>query len=174
MQFVNPKVTIGFDFDRWANQPLQHLAHFDDIARIVKGGNLDIRFSARGHQFYCGIMSDFNFSAEPRAPRFLEWISRCRKAAAFLKCNPLFPASNNFSSLETQEIRFLLQMLETGRYEEPYDGDPFSMSGEMDRTFEPDPNEPGQFETTNQYRDIDFLGVKVSLGLSNTLLATSD
>ncbi len=34
----------------------------------------------------------------------------------------------------------------------------------MDRTFEPDPNEPGQFETTNQYRDIDFLGVKVSLG----------
>ncbi|MCE0483126.1 MAG: DUF4365 domain-containing protein [Methylacidiphilales bacterium] len=159
-----PNLTFGFDFAAWEGQPLLSLSHFDDLIRLTRSSKLSLRYLIRGGQLFRGHQDPFNLSSQPQIGSILGWLTTCRKVAAFVRCNPVYPERHHLSAFETNDMRFLGQMIEEGKHEQPYADEDFEMVGDIPIQVEPGQTEVDKVQMPGQFREVDFLGMKTLFG----------
>lgn len=165
----NPQVTLGFKFSVWAGQPLQFLAHFDDLKKLFEGRPLMIKLLVRGREAYRGRVEVADFTPDRFLTQSLNWIDKLRHTSVLLGQNPPFPSEDRLADLDTPDARFLVQLATTGKWERSFAGETFEMAGEISQKLEPSEKEVGSFSLFNQYENVNFLGNLVKVGpLSHT------
>jgi hypothetical protein len=161
----NPDMTVGFEFSKWADQPLLHLAYFDDLKRLFEGHPLRLRFLARGQQLFEGKVESKDLLPGEFLADSIGWLGKLRQAAGFFGVNPPFPGeTEKLSALKTSDLRTLVALATTGKCTYSFTGSTFKVTGPFPEVLEPHPTELGHMKIFNQYKEMDFLGVRVNVG----------
>ena len=121
------------------------MAHFDDLKKLFDGRPLVIKLLVRGKEAYSGRVEVADFTPDRFLTQSLSWIDKVRHVSALLGQNPPFPSKDRLADLDTPDVRFLVQLATTGKWERSFAGETFEMAGELPQKLEQSEKDVGSF-----------------------------
>ena len=148
----------------WAGQPFLALAYFAELDAFFKRDEFFLRFYVRGHQIWQPEKVELNNSGRKLPIKAMDWLQKCRDVTQCLGGNPPFPAAKEINELESDDVRLMVKLIDSGIHEQSIVGEEVGISGEGP----PEMIEIGKkFLTaswTESCREINFFGIKIPFG----------
>jgi len=160
-----PWVTVfRISWAAWEGQALRALAYFVELDAFFRETKFFVRFYIRGFREWPPQVIGLDEVGQKRAIEGIEWLEKCRRLAESIGANPPFPAANAINTIESNDVRLLVKLIDEGKHEQENAGQTASIATDALSDNKQCPKEIVSLTVTEGFRVLDFLGVKVPIG----------
>jgi hypothetical protein len=105
-----------------------------------------------------------NNSERKQPIRAMDWLQKCKDVAQRIGANPPFPAANAINEIESNDVRLLVKLIESGIHEQSIVGEEVGIGGEGASEEIPVGKKFLTANLTEPFRKTNFFGIEIPFG----------
>ena len=158
------KLTFRLQWGAWEGQALLALAYFVELDAFFRKDEFFLRFYVRGHQLWPPEKLVLNNSERKQPIKAMDWLKKCNRVAQSIGANPPFPAANAIKEIESDDVRLLVKLIESGVHEQSIVGEELGIWGEGASEEIQVGKKFLTASRTEPFRKINFFGIEIPFG----------
>ena len=157
-------LNFKFNWGAWEGQALLALAYFAELEAFLRQDRFFLRSYIRGWRESPAEELVLNDPAKEKGIGAMDWLQKCKLVAQSIGANPPFPAANAVNETQSDDVRLLVELIESGFHEQGMVGEELVISGEGSPKDIPIGGKGLKVRRTESFRKMNFFGIEIPFG----------